>query len=55
MSGTLLSKHGFKIIFEAHKFILSKHGIFVGKSYATNGMFKLNIVNENISAYIVES
>ena len=55
VSGTLLLKHGFRMIFEADKFILSKNGIFVGKGYATNGMFKLNIDNENISAYIVES
>lgn len=55
VSGTLLSKHGYKMIFEADKFILSKQGMFVGKGYATNGMFKLNIENENIFAYIVES
>ena len=55
VSGTLLSKHGFKMIFEADKFILSKQGMFYGKGYSTNGMFKLNIENENISAYIVES
>ena len=53
--GTLLSKHSFKIVFEADKFILSKNGMFVGKGYVANGMFKLNIENENISAYLVES
>ena len=55
VSGMLLSKHGFKIVFEADKFILSKNGMFVGKGYVENGMFKLNIENENISAYLVES
>ena len=29
--------------------------MFVGKGYATNGLFKLNIDNKIISAYIVES
>ena len=28
--------------------------MLVGKGYATNGMFKLNIENKNISAYVVD-
>ncbi|XP_077246057.1 uncharacterized protein LOC143885902 [Tasmannia lanceolata] len=55
VSGALLSKHGFKMVFEADKFILSKNGMFVGKGYFVNGMFKLSIENEIISAYIAES
>ena len=43
------------MVFEADKFILSKNGMFVGKGYVANGMFKLNIENENIFAYLVES
>ena len=43
VSDTLISKHGFKMIFEADKFILSKQGMFVGKGYVTNSMLKLNI------------
>ena len=31
VSGSLLNKFGFKLVFEADKFILSKGGIFVGK------------------------
>jgi len=27
ISGSLLSKHGFKLIFEADKFVLSKNGV----------------------------
>ena len=36
-------------------FTLTKNGIFVGKGYATEGMFKLNVdVNKvNISAYMI--
>ncbi|KAF3685974.1 hypothetical protein FXO37_00081 [Capsicum annuum] len=55
VSGTLLSKHGFKMVFEEDKFILSKNDMFVGKGYVANGMFKINIENENISTYLVES
>lgn len=55
VSGTLLSKDDFKMVFEADKFILSKNCMFVGKGYVENRMFKLNIENENISAYFMES
>ncbi|GKU99886.1 hypothetical protein SLEP1_g12666 [Rubroshorea leprosula] len=60
VSASLLNKFGFKLVFEAEKFILSKGGIFVGKGYAYEGMFKMNI-NYNInnkgvvSAYILDS
>ncbi|KAF3637698.1 Actin-depolymerizing factor 2 [Capsicum annuum] len=54
VSGTLLNKHGFKMVFEADKFILCKNGMFVGKGYVANGMFKLNIENRNISVYLVK-
>jgi hypothetical protein len=26
----LLSKHGYKLVFESHKFVLTKNGMFVG-------------------------
>ena len=59
VSGSLLNKFGFKLVFEADKFILSKGGMFVGKGYACEGMFKMNVIvisNKNVvSAYIVES
>nr|GEV95900.1 retrotransposon protein, putative, Ty1-copia subclass [Tanacetum cinerariifolium] len=43
VSGSLLNKFGFKLVFEYDKFILSKGGKFVGKGYHTDEMFKLNI------------
>lgn len=43
VSGSLLNKHGFKLVFESDKFGLSKSGTFVGKGYVCEGMFKLNI------------
>ncbi|GJS09127.1 zinc finger, CCHC-type containing protein [Tanacetum coccineum] len=52
VSGSLLNKFGFKLVFEFDKFILSKGGKFVGKGYHTDGMFKLNIkdvVNSSVN------
>nr|GEV82108.1 retrovirus-related Pol polyprotein from transposon TNT 1-94 [Tanacetum cinerariifolium] len=43
VSGSMINKFGFKLVFESDKFILSKHGKFACKGYHTNGMFKLNI------------
>ena len=65
VSGTLLSVHGFKMVFESQKFILSKAGMFVGRGYVLNGMWKLNAIsvksktmNKNASSssvYMIES
>ncbi|KAJ9536784.1 hypothetical protein OSB04_un000008 [Centaurea solstitialis] len=52
VSGPILNKHGFKLVFESDKFILSKGGKFVSKGYFTDGMFKLNIndvVNSSVN------
>ena len=51
----LLNKDGFKQVFEADQYILSKKDMFVGTSYSCDDMFKLNVeMNENSSfAYIV--
>lgn len=53
--GGLLSKHGYKLVFESDKFVLTKNSMFVGKCYAENGMFKLNLIMENAYVYIVDS
>ena len=62
VSGSMLSKNGFKIVFESDKFVLSKFGNYVGKGYLSNGLFKFNVmtvlpkVNKiNDVAYVVES
>ncbi|KAJ9556796.1 LOW QUALITY PROTEIN: hypothetical protein OSB04_011410 [Centaurea solstitialis] len=59
--GWLLKKVGFKLVFESDKFVLSKNGMYVGKGYAMNGMFKLNVMvvnvmnkNTSTSAYMLE-
>lgn len=45
------------MVFESDKVVLSKNGVFVGKGFATCGIFKLNTINEmSISfAYMSES
>ena len=48
--GSLLSKNGLGLVFEFDKFVRSKFGMFVGKVYLCNGLFKLNtmtIVSKN--------
>ena len=44
MSAFLLNKAGFKQTFESDQYIFTKGGNFVGKGYACDGMFKLNLV-----------
>ena len=63
VSGSLLSKKGFSLVFESYKFVLTKSGIYVGKGYMSNGLFRMNAMtivydfnNKNIScAYMLES
>ena len=63
VSGSLLSKIGFQLVFEFDKFLLTKSGMLVGKGYLTDELFKMNVmtivpINENknkSSAYLLES
>ena len=66
MSGSLLSKKGFKLVFVSNNFILTKNGMYVGKGYMSNGLFKMNVMTvvppiKNInkkntsSSYMLES
>ncbi|XP_076886939.1 uncharacterized protein LOC143536954 [Bidens hawaiensis] len=41
--GWQLNKFGFKMVIECDKVVLIKNGVYVGKGYALNGMFKLNV------------
>ena len=43
VSANLMCKRGFKIILESDKVVISKNGVFVGKGYSLDGMFKLSI------------
>ncbi|GJZ30954.1 zinc finger, CCHC-type containing protein [Tanacetum coccineum] len=55
-SSSVLNNCGYKQVIESNKFLLSKHGVFIGFGYLSNQMFRLNIVNDNIgSAYMSTS
>ena len=43
ISGSILSKKDFRIVFESEKFILTKGGMFAGKDYLVDGLFKANV------------
>ena len=43
-SGSLLNSHGFRLMSELNKFVLSKSEMSVGKGYMSNGMGKLNVM-----------
>ena len=56
-----MSKNGFKLIFESDKFSLFKSGMYVGKGYLSNGLFKKNVMTTidnnkgTSSVYMLES
>ena len=43
VSGSLLCRDGFKLVFESSKCILSKFDTFVGKGYESGGLFCLSL------------
>ena len=43
ISGAVLSKKGFKMVFESDKMVLSKDGIYIGRGYLCDGLFKANV------------
>ena len=43
--GSLLNNHGFWMVFELDKFVLSKSGMCIGKGYMSNRMWKFNVMN----------
>jgi hypothetical protein len=56
VSANLLCKKGVKAVIESDNLILSTQGVFVGKWYSCDGMYKLSINNINSgSTYIIES
>ena len=53
MLRVLLNKAGFKQTMESDKYVITKKGLFVGKGYACDGMFKLNVENNKASTSLV--
>jgi hypothetical protein len=43
ISGSLLYRDGYKVVFESNKFVLSKYGTFIGKGYESGGFFRLSL------------
>ena len=52
ISGTLLSVHGFKMVFESQKIVLTKAGVPIGKGYVKEGMWKMNVMAVKPNAVI---
>ncbi|GAA0145541.1 hypothetical protein LIER_05715 [Lithospermum erythrorhizon] len=60
VSGSLLSKHGFKLVIESDKIVHSKSDMFVGKGYVLGGLSKMNVMvtnkmNKTNIAYVSKS
>jgi hypothetical protein len=47
VSGSLLFRDGFKLVFESNKCIISKFGTFVGKGYYSGGLFRFSLLFDN--------
>jgi hypothetical protein len=45
ISGSLLCRDGYKLVFESNKCVVSKYGTFVGKGYESRGLFRLSLVD----------
>nr|CAE02547.1 OSJNBb0069N01.13 [Oryza sativa Japonica Group] len=43
VSGSRLTRDGFKLVFESNKIVLSKHGYFIGKCYECGGLFRFSL------------
>ncbi|GJV79293.1 hypothetical protein Tco_1515163 [Tanacetum coccineum] len=50
VSNSVLNTCGYKQVIKPNKFVLSKHGVFIGFGYLSNQMSRLNIVNDNIAS-----
>jgi len=45
VSGSLLCREGFKLVFESNKVVVTKYGLFVGKGYECGGLFRLSLAD----------
>ena len=55
MSADALNKKRLQVVLESNKVIFSMNGVFVGKGYSCDGMFKLCINKDKISTYVVDA
>jgi hypothetical protein len=47
VSGSLLCRDGFKLVFESNKCIISKFDTFVGKGYDSRGLYRFSLLFDN--------
>ena len=53
ISGSILNKKGFRMVFESDKFVLTKGEMYVGKGYLVDGLFMANVaVVDKKSVYL---
>jgi len=43
ISTSLLVQQGYKVVFESNRVVITRHGVFIGKGYICNGLFKLSV------------
>ncbi|BAS84004.1 Os03g0327700, partial [Oryza sativa Japonica Group] len=43
VSGSRLTRDGFKLVFESNKVVVSKYGYFIGKGYECGGLFRFSL------------
>jgi hypothetical protein len=48
ISGSLLCRNGYKLVFESNKCVLSKFGTFIGKGYESGGLFRLSLCDSDV-------
>jgi hypothetical protein len=48
ISGFLLCRDGYKLVFESNKCVLSKFGTSIGKGYESRGLFRLSLCENNV-------
>ena len=44
ISTSLLVQQGYKVVFESNRVVITKHGVFIGKGYICDGLFKLSLI-----------
>jgi hypothetical protein len=49
ISVSLLVQLGYKVVLESNKVVISKHDVFIGKGYVSDGLFKLNIISQLVN------
>lgn len=47
ISGSLLCRDGYKLVFESNKVVISKFGLFIGKGYECGGLFRTSLLDSS--------